>query len=64
MTTQHIENVGSLFYALFIPYVYVQIYANFRGVPSNISNYLLPILNAMNIPSRVLPGFLADRYGP
>ncbi|KAI0794344.1 monocarboxylate permease [Fomes fomentarius] len=53
-----------LFYALFIPYVYVQIYANFRGVPSNIANYLLPILNAMNIPSRILPGFLADRYGP
>ncbi|KAI0730854.1 monocarboxylate permease [Earliella scabrosa] len=53
-----------LFYALFIPYVYISIYANFRGVPPRISNYLLPILNAMNIPSRVLPGLLADRYGP
>ncbi|KAI0741766.1 monocarboxylate permease [Daedaleopsis nitida] len=53
-----------LFYALFIPYVYIQIYANFRGVPPSISNYLLAILNAMNIPSRVLPGILADRCGP
>ena len=52
-----------LFYALFIPYVYIQIYANFRGVSPNISNYLLAILNAMNVPSRVLPGLLADRYG-
>ncbi|KAI0688204.1 monocarboxylate permease [Cerioporus squamosus] len=52
-----------LFYALFIPYVYIQIYADFRGVSPNISNYLLAILNAMNIPSRVLPGILADRYG-
>ncbi|KAI0742078.1 monocarboxylate permease [Daedaleopsis nitida] len=52
-----------LFYSLFIPYFYIQIYANFRGVPPGISNYLLAILNAMNIPSRVLPGILADRYG-
>ena len=53
-----------LFYALFIPYFYIQIYASFRGVSPGISNYLLAILNAMNIPSRVLPGILADRYGP
>ena len=43
-----------LFYALFVPYFYIQIYANFRGVSPNMSNYLLTILNAMNIPSRVL----------
>ena len=53
-----------LFYALFIPYFYIQIYASFRGVPSNISSNLLAILNAMNIPSRILPGLLADRFGP
>ena len=55
---------SSLFYALFIPYVYITIYANFHGIPTSTSNYLLPILNAMNIPSRILPGILADRYGP
>ncbi|EJF60629.1 monocarboxylate permease [Dichomitus squalens LYAD-421 SS1] len=53
-----------LFYALFIPYFYIQIYASFRGVSPNISNYLLAILNAMNVPSRILPGMLADRFGP
>ncbi|KAH9912094.1 monocarboxylate permease [Epithele typhae] len=52
-----------LFYVLFIPYFYIQIYANFRQVPPNISNVLVSILNALNIPSRILPGLLADRYG-
>ena len=51
------------FYAFFIPYFYIQIYADFRHVPSNISHYLLALLNAMNIPSRILPGIIADRYG-
>ena len=53
-----------LFYALFTPYFYIQMYASFRGVPPSISSYLLAILNAMNVPSRVLPGILADRFGP
>ena len=53
----------SLFYALFVPYFYIQIYANFCEVSPNISNYLLAILNVMNILSRVLSGVLADRYG-
>ncbi|RPD68963.1 hypothetical protein L226DRAFT_311561 [Lentinus tigrinus ALCF2SS1-7] len=39
------------------------IYADFRGVKPNISSYLLAILNAMNVPSRVLRGLPADRYG-
>ncbi|TFK87296.1 MFS general substrate transporter [Polyporus arcularius HHB13444] len=52
-----------LFYAFFIPYFYIQIYANFRGMPPGIANYLLAILNAMNVPSRILPGIVADRYG-
>ena len=52
-----------LFYAFFIPYFYIQIYANFRHVPPGIANYLLAILNAMNVPSRILPGIVADRYG-
>ncbi|KAI0664176.1 MFS general substrate transporter [Cubamyces menziesii] len=53
-----------LFYGFFIPYFYIQIYANFRGVPPHIANYLLAILNAMNVPSRILPGYLADKVGP
>ncbi|OSC99674.1 MFS general substrate transporter [Trametes coccinea BRFM310] len=53
-----------LFYAFFIPYFYIQTYANFRGVSPHVANYLLPILNAMNVPSRVILGYIADRVGP
>ncbi|PIL29207.1 MFS general substrate transporter [Ganoderma sinense ZZ0214-1] len=60
-----LATIGSflLFYSFFIPYFYIQIYANFRGIDPGIANYLLAILNAMNVPSRILPGFIADRYG-
>ncbi|KAI1787128.1 monocarboxylate permease [Ganoderma leucocontextum] len=53
-----------LSYAYFIPYFYIQIYASFRDVSPTISSSLLAIMNAMNIPSRILPGMLADRFGP
>ncbi|KDQ53742.1 hypothetical protein JAAARDRAFT_136735 [Jaapia argillacea MUCL 33604] len=52
------------FYALFIPYFYIEIYADYQGVPANLSNYMLVLLNAMGIPARILPGLLADRFGP
>ncbi|KAI1792396.1 monocarboxylate permease [Ganoderma leucocontextum] len=52
-----------LFYSFFIPYFYIQIYGDFRGIDPGIANYLLAVLNAMNVPSRILPGFIADRYG-
>ncbi|TFK87295.1 monocarboxylate permease [Polyporus arcularius HHB13444] len=52
-----------LFYAFFIPYFYIQIYANFQGVAPGISDYLVAILNAMNVPARILPAIFADRYG-
>lgn len=53
-----------IFYALFTPYFYVEIYADFRGTPGSISRYLLAILNAAGIFARVIPGKLADRVGP
>ncbi|EIW53525.1 MFS general substrate transporter [Trametes versicolor FP-101664 SS1] len=53
-----------LFYTFFIPYFYIQIYADFRAVPAHTGHYLLAILNAMNIPSRILPGYIADKVGP
>ncbi|KAI0827531.1 monocarboxylate permease [Trametes gibbosa] len=53
-----------LFYGFFIPYFYIQIYATFRGVPPHIAKYLLAIMNATNIPSRILPGYIADKTGP
>ncbi|KAI0357828.1 MFS general substrate transporter [Trametes cingulata] len=60
-----LATIGSFFilFVFFVPYNYVQIYAELRGVPPHISKYLISILNAMNIPSRILPGILAHRYG-
>ena len=57
-------SAARLSYAYFIPYFYIQIYASFRGVDPAIASYLLAIMNAMNIPARILPGMLADRFGP
>ncbi|TFK49230.1 MFS general substrate transporter [Heliocybe sulcata] len=53
-----------IFYALFTPYFYLEIYADFRGVPKHISKYLLAILNAFGIVARIIPGKMADRMGP
>ncbi|KAI0364210.1 monocarboxylate permease [Pilatotrama ljubarskyi] len=53
-----------LFYGFFIPYFYIEIYANFRGISPHVANYLLAILNAMTVPSRILPGYIADKVGP
>lgn len=30
---------------------------------TNISQYLLAIINALGIPARIIPGILADRFG-
>ncbi|CDO77904.1 hypothetical protein BN946_scf184692.g2 [Trametes cinnabarina] len=61
-----LATVGSflLFYGFFIPYFYIQTYANFRGVSPHVANYLLSILNTMNVPSRIIPGYIADKVGP
>ncbi|KAI8989624.1 major facilitator superfamily domain-containing protein [Trametes punicea] len=60
-----LATIGSflILFVFFVPYTYIEIYAQTRGVPPQIATYLISILNAMNIPSRILPGILADRYG-
>lgn len=52
-----------VFYAIFIPYFYIQIFADFYGVPNEYAIYLLPIINALGTPSRIIPGMMADRWG-
>ncbi|KAI0798141.1 major facilitator superfamily domain-containing protein [Abortiporus biennis] len=51
------------FYALFIPFFYIQEYAEFEGVSPKTAKYLLSITNALGIPSRILPGIIADKFG-
>ncbi|KZT18941.1 MFS general substrate transporter, partial [Neolentinus lepideus HHB14362 ss-1] len=57
--------IGSFltFYALFIPFFYIQVYGTYEGVSTRLAKYLLPIMNAASFPSRVLPGLVADRFG-
>ncbi|KAJ8514291.1 hypothetical protein ONZ45_g8154 [Pleurotus djamor] len=52
------------FYGFFIPYFYIETYANYHGVNSNLAKNLLAIVNAFGVPARIIPGLLADRLGP
>nr|VWO98132.1 MFS domain-containing protein [Ganoderma boninense] len=52
-----------LFYAVYTPIFYIEIYASFRGVTPELASYLLPILNAGNVLSRIVPGLVSDRFG-
>ncbi|TFK45969.1 MFS general substrate transporter [Heliocybe sulcata] len=48
----------------FITVFYLQLYAVLHGVPSNIANYALSILNSAALFGRTLPNFAGDIYGP
>lgn len=52
-----------MFYGLFIPYFNIKQYAIIRGMDPNLASYLLPIINALGIPARVLSGYVADKVG-
>ncbi|KDQ24022.1 hypothetical protein PLEOSDRAFT_1048021 [Pleurotus ostreatus PC15] len=51
-------------WGIFFPYFYVQLFAVLHGVDPSIAFYSLAIMNAAGLPGRVLPGILADRFGP
>ncbi|KAE8423672.1 major facilitator superfamily domain-containing protein [Aspergillus pseudocaelatus] len=51
------------YWALFIPFNYIILQAEQAGVSSQLAQYLLPIINAVSIPGRILPGILADKAG-
>jgi MFS family permease len=51
-------------WGLFLPFFYLQIYAQSQGIDENIAFYSLSILNAASIFGRILPNFVADKIGP
>ncbi|KAI8961462.1 riboflavin transporter MCH5 [Daldinia sp. FL1419] len=51
------------FFGMFLPFNYIQLQARQQGIDESIIPYLLPIINAVSIPGRILPGFLGDRFG-
>ncbi|KAF7419342.1 hypothetical protein PC9H_001929 [Pleurotus ostreatus] len=51
-------------WGIFFPYFYLQLFAVLHGVDANVAFYSLAIMNAAAIPGRIIPGILADYYGP
>ncbi|KAI5466826.1 major facilitator superfamily domain-containing protein [Mariannaea sp. PMI_226] len=50
-------------WGMFLPFNYVILQAEAAGVSSTLTPYLLPILNAVSIFGRILPGIAADKLG-
>lgn len=51
------------FVGLFTPIFYIPTYAVTRGMGPTLAGYLSAILNAASTFGRIIPGFLADKYG-
>jgi MFS family permease len=59
--------VAGTFFAtwgIFLPFFYLQIYAQSRGIEKNLAFYSLSILNSASLFGRIFPNFVADKIGP
>ncbi|TFY75972.1 hypothetical protein EWM64_g8040 [Hericium alpestre] len=52
-----------VYWGLFFPFFYLQLYANVHGISRNLSLYTIPILNASSLFGRTIPSLAADRWG-
>lgn len=52
------------YFALFGPIFNIQSRAVSLGVRESLTPYILPILNAVSILGRIIPGMISDRVGP
>ena len=53
-----------VYVGLFCPFFYITSWSRVQGLDANISFYMISIINASSLFSRIIPGILADRYGP
>ncbi|KAI1817670.1 monocarboxylate permease-like protein [Poronia punctata] len=51
------------YWGIFLPYNYLNIEAQEQGISPTLVPYLLPIVNAVSILGRIIPGIIADRVG-
>lgn len=51
------------FWGMFLPFNYIILQARDAGMEENLTTYLLPIINAVSIFGRIIPGILGDRFG-
>lgn len=64
--TLYLAIIGSVFMmilGIFTPFFYLPTYAVDHGMSSQLSSYLVSILNAASFMGRVIPGILADKLG-
>ncbi|RPD71696.1 MFS general substrate transporter [Lentinus tigrinus ALCF2SS1-7] len=52
-----------VFWGLFFPFFYLQLYANVHGVSPNIAHYTISIMNGASLFGRTIPNFLSDVWG-
>ncbi|KAJ5929482.1 hypothetical protein N7454_006432 [Penicillium verhagenii] len=52
-----------MIWGVFTPFFYLTEYATAQGMSTNLSSYILSILNASSVFGRLLPGVLADKVG-
>ncbi|CAK7200680.1 hypothetical protein SEUCBS139899_003378 [Sporothrix eucalyptigena] len=51
------------FWGMFLPFNYIALQAQTAGLNPDLVPYLLPIINAVSIVGRIVPGIIADRAG-
>ncbi|KZT61339.1 MFS general substrate transporter [Calocera cornea HHB12733] len=51
-------------FGLLFPFTYIQLYSLTHGISQNFSFYTLAITNGAGVFGRVVPNYLADKYGP
>ncbi|KAL8738910.1 MAG: hypothetical protein Q9181_000362 [Wetmoreana brouardii] len=51
------------FFGMFLPFTFVILSAQHDGMSANLAFYLIPILNAVSIFGRTIPGYIADKLG-
>ncbi|KAI0273311.1 major facilitator superfamily domain-containing protein [Gloeopeniophorella convolvens] len=52
-----------IFWGLFFPFFYLQLFSVLHHVPRSIALYAIPIMNGSSFFGRTIPMFAADRYG-
>ncbi|KAF9466018.1 MFS general substrate transporter [Collybia nuda] len=59
----HVAGTALIFWGLFVPFFYFQLFTALHGIPSGLVTYSISIMNVASIFGRTLPNLLSDRYG-
>jgi MFS family permease len=64
-TAFRLNALGLLFFSwgMFVPFNFLPLEAEHRGMRPELANYMISVLNAASIFGRIVPGYLGDRIG-